>query len=85
MVTPVFPDQVASESIDGLDPVIDLRNVEHAVIGQRGNFPSTGGHAAGPYHSELIHIVTINFSQWAVAPAVESATPHQPVARSRVL
>ena len=85
MVTTVFPDQVASEGIDSLNHIGILRNVEHAIIGQRRNFRSTASQVPGPHHLQLIHIVTIDFGQWAIAPAVESATPHQPVAGSRIL
>ena len=73
----ICPDQVTTDGIDGLDHIIGLRNVEEAVIGQRRNFISSGGQVASPHHPHLAHIVTVDFSQGAVAPAIKRATPHE--------
>ena len=81
----VLPEQVARRRVDGLHHVPGVRHIEHAVAHQRGSLLQALSQASGPDHPDAPHVVAIDLVQRAVAPAVEGATPHQPVVRIWVL
>src|SRR6185312_6682738 len=58
---------------------------EHdAVVNDRSKFGHPCGvHTPGPGHGQVLDIVPIDLSEWAVTPGVVSPAPHQPVTRGR--
>ena len=81
----VLPDEVAGDGVDGLDDVGGVRHVEDAAVGERRALLAPLGEGARPHHAQLADVVAVDLVEGAVAPAVEGAAPHQPVAGRRVL
>ena len=84
-VPAVLPEEVAGDGVDRLQVVLRVRHVEPSAVGQRRPLLGPGRQGAGPHHAQVAHVVAIDLVEGAVAPAVERAPPHQPVARRRVL
>ena len=81
----VLPDQVAGDRVDGLDDVGGVRHVEDAAVGERRALLSPLGEGAGPDHAQVADVVAVDLVEGTVAPPVEGAAPHQPVAGGGVL
>ena len=81
----MLPDDVASARMKRLDHIVRVRHVHHAVVDQRGAGLKAIRERAGPDQAELPHVAAVDLVEWAVAPAIQRAAPHQPVTRSRVL
>ena len=81
----VLPHEVAADRVDGLDDVGGVRHVEDAAVGERRALLAPVGEGARPDHAQIADVVAVDLVEGAVAPAVEGAAPHQPVARRGVL
>ena len=78
-ITSMLPLQVARSRIDCLDYIARLRHIQDAIIGERGALLAPRRETSRPDHSEPTHVLPVHLIQRAVPPAVERATPHQPV------
>ena len=81
----VLPYEVAGDRVDGLDDVGGIRHVEDPVVGERRALLAPLGEGAGPHHAQVADVVAVDLVEGAVAPTVEGAAPHQPVAGRGVL
>ena len=82
----VLPDEIAGDGVDGLDDVARVRHVQHAAVGQRcALLAAAAPYRARPDHTQVAHVAAVDLVERAVAPAVERAAPHEPVARGGIL
>ena len=83
-VPPVLPEQVAGGGVHRLQVVLRVRHVQPAPVRQRRPFLRARREGAGPHHPQIADVVAIDLIERAVAPTVQRAAPHQPVAGRRV-
>ena len=76
----VLPDEIAGRGVEGLDDIARVRHVHDAVVDERRALLAAGAEGARPDEAQIAHVVAIDLVERAVAPAVERAAPHQPVA-----
>ncbi len=82
----VLPDEIARRGVERLDDVVGVRRVQHAVVDQRrALLAPLAPERARPDQPQIGDVVAIDLLERAVAPAVERAAPHQPVAGGRIL
>ena len=85
-ITSILPQQVTSNRVNRLNHVPWIRHVHHALVHERGPLLQTPiAQRPCPHHAQITDVVSRNLVERAVSPPIESATPHQPVFRCRIL
>ena len=81
----VLPVEIAGHRVHRLHMVVRVRHVQRAAVDQRRAFLVAGRQGAGPHQAQLVHVVPVDLVERAVTPSVQGASPHEPVARRRIL
>ena len=81
----VLPEKVAGRRVECLHAVARVRDVHHPGADQRRRLAEAGGQRPGPGKLQEVGVVTVDLLERAVAPAVESTPPAQPVGGVRIL
>ena len=79
-LAPVVPEHVPGCRVEGLDVVVVVGEVHHAVVDQRLRLLRPVVHRPHPRHLQQVHVVAVDLVERAVGLEVVGPVGHQPVA-----
>jgi hypothetical protein len=82
---PILPQQGARVGVERLDVVAAVRHVHHTVVDERRRLLVAHADGVSPDLLEPCDVLFVDLLERTVAPAVQRAPPHEPVAGRRVL
>ena len=72
----ILPQQCSGPGVQRLDDVTGVGQVHHAVMHKRRGLVRAIRHCPNPGKPQIVHVVTRDLVQWAVAPAVVRPAEH---------